>query len=149
MGMTRSEWNRRFKKTAVRRAHYEGFLRNVAVALGNWGSTEAEPALLARLGDPHPLVRGHVVWALGRVGSASARAALQRQRDVETDAWVLDEIDAALHGEDASSATTMEPTPTFGKPPSSSQACRRDANGSDGSEARQAHPGFDSGEAHV
>jgi epoxyqueuosine reductase len=96
MGMTRSEWNRRFKKTPVRRSHYEGFLRNVAVALGNWGAPEAVPALVARLDDPSPLVRGHVAWALGRVPTVAARAALEHRQAAEMDAWVREEIAAAL-----------------------------------------------------
>jgi len=96
VSMTRTEWNRRFKKTPVRRATYEGFIRNVAVALGNWGAPEAAAGLIARIDDPSALVRGHVAWALGRVGTAEALAALQRRRSVEEEAWVRDEIDAAL-----------------------------------------------------
>ena len=34
--------------------------------------------------DPHPLVRGHAAWALGRIGSPRAISALRRRRDVET-----------------------------------------------------------------
>jgi epoxyqueuosine reductase len=94
--LSRSEWNRRFKKTPVRRAGYEGFLRNVAVALGNWGAPEAVPALLPRLEDPSALVRGHVAWALGRIGTPAARAALASRRAQELDAGVLQEIDLAL-----------------------------------------------------
>jgi epoxyqueuosine reductase len=56
------------KKTAgkpIRRAGYEGFSRNVAVALGNAPpSPEAVEALQGRAGDPSPLVREHVAWAL-------------------------------------------------------------------------------------
>jgi epoxyqueuosine reductase len=96
LGMSRREWNRRFKKTPVRRAHYEGFVRNVAVALGNWGAPEAAPALLARLDDPSPLVRGHVAWALGRVDTPESRTALESQLQLEDDAWVREEIEAAL-----------------------------------------------------
>ena len=106
-GISKSEWNRRFKKTPVRRAHYEGFLRNVAVALGNWGSAAAVPALVARLDDPHALVRGHVAWALGRIGTATARTALARRRDIEDDAWVREEIDAACHECEAGAATAQ------------------------------------------
>jgi epoxyqueuosine reductase len=56
------------EKTAgspIRRAGYEGFLRNLAVALGNapW-SEEIEAALEERADDPSELVREHVHWAL-------------------------------------------------------------------------------------
>jgi HEAT repeat protein len=91
----------------VRRAHYEGFLRNVAVALGNWGDEATVPGLVARLDDPSPLVRGHVAWALGRAGTGSARQALERRRAEETDPWVREEIALAL-GESVQ-ATAPEP----------------------------------------
>ncbi len=102
--LTKSEWNRRFKKTPVRRAHYDGFLRNVAVALGNGGAPAAVPALVARLDDPHALVRGHVAWALGRIGTATARSALARRRVIEDDPWVLEEIDAAWGASETAAA---------------------------------------------
>ena len=99
MGMAKNEWNRRFRHSPIRRAHYAGFLRNVAVALGNWGAPEAVPTLLARLDDPHPLVRGHVAWALGQCGRGGARegavAALQDRLAHETDSWVREEIELA------------------------------------------------------
>lgn len=50
---------------AVRRAGYEGWLRNVAVGLGNAPpSAEAREALQARAEHPSALVREHVAWAL-------------------------------------------------------------------------------------
>ena len=49
----------------IRRAGYEGWLRNVAVALGNAPhSTEIIEVLRARAGHPSALVREHVAWAL-------------------------------------------------------------------------------------
>jgi epoxyqueuosine reductase len=73
-----------------------GLLRNVAVALGNWGSPEAVPALAAALNDEEPLVRGHAAWALGRIGTQAARQALRGREGVEEDAWVREEIEEAL-----------------------------------------------------
>jgi epoxyqueuosine reductase len=96
IGMTRREWNRRFKKTPVRRAHYEGFIRNVAVALGNWADSQVVPALTARLDDESALVRGHVAWALGRVPGDEARRILEGRLPQEDDAWVREEITLAL-----------------------------------------------------
>ncbi|HEX2189519.1 MAG TPA: HEAT repeat domain-containing protein, partial [Longimicrobiaceae bacterium] len=71
-------------------------LRNVAVALGNWGAPEAVPALAVALNDEEPLVRGHAAWALGRIGTEAAWAALAGRADVEEDARVREEIAAAL-----------------------------------------------------
>ena len=71
--------------------------RNAAVALGNALDRSAVRALVERLSDdPHPMVRGHVAWALGRIGSPSAIAALRHAQAQETDVLVLDEIAAAL-----------------------------------------------------
>ena len=80
----------------LRQAKRRGFLRNVAVALGNSGDARAVPALAAALADPEPLVRGHAAWSLGRLGGAEARAALTAALPGETDAWVREEIELAL-----------------------------------------------------
>ena len=54
---------------AIRRTGYEGWLRNIAVALGNAPqSSAAREALNARAGHPSPMVREHVAWALARQG---------------------------------------------------------------------------------
>jgi epoxyqueuosine reductase len=51
--------------SAIRRAGYEGWLRNLAVALGNAESCpEITAALEQRRSHPSPLVREHVEWAL-------------------------------------------------------------------------------------
>jgi len=51
----------------LRRTGYAGFLRNVAVALGNAPrSARARFALAQRREDPSELVREHVNWALER-----------------------------------------------------------------------------------
>ena len=61
------EWEARTAGSALRRAGYEGWLRNVAVALGNAPADERiVAALTARADDPNPVVREHVRWALER-----------------------------------------------------------------------------------
>ena len=58
---------------AIRRTGYEGWLRNVAVALGNAPTSPAVLAALhARANDASPLVREHVAWALARHRSPDA-----------------------------------------------------------------------------
>src|SRR5216117_1071392 len=86
----------RFRKTAVARAKRRGLLRNAAVALGNSGNPDAVPVLAAALADPEPLVRGHAAWALGRLGGAAARRALEAARARGTDGGAAAEIEAAL-----------------------------------------------------
>ncbi len=91
------QFNRKFKGSPVKRAKRRGYLRNVAVALGNLGDEAAIPALAAVLDqEPEPLVRGHAAWALGASGGQSARQALSQAAEVETDAEVLREIRSAL-----------------------------------------------------
>ncbi len=65
-------WNeeqflKRTEGMAIRRTGYEGWLRNIAVALGNAPhATEVVAALHARADHPSALVREHVAWALRR-----------------------------------------------------------------------------------
>lgn len=98
MGLTQAEFSDRFRKSPVKRAKRRGLLRNVAVALGNWGSVEAIPALAGALRDEEPLIRGHAAWALGRIATAEALLALAARQPVEEDGWVREEIDLALGG---------------------------------------------------
>jgi epoxyqueuosine reductase len=98
MGMTEEDWAEFSRGSAIRRARRDGFLRNVAVALGNWGSPEAVPPLVSALSDPSALVRGHAAWALGKIGSAEARAALTARLSIEFDGFVLEELRSALNG---------------------------------------------------
>jgi epoxyqueuosine reductase len=90
------EFRRRFKGNPILRAKRRGFLRNVAVALGNIKSVEAIPALIQALDDEEALVRGHVAWALGQIGSPRALDALERRRRIENDSEALSEIIEAL-----------------------------------------------------
>ncbi|HEU4559430.1 MAG TPA: HEAT repeat domain-containing protein [Longimicrobium sp.] len=96
MTMSQEEFSRRFKGSPIKRTKRRGLLRNVAVALGNWGSPDAVPALAVALNDDEPLVRGHAAWALGQVGTAGAVQALSSRVEVETDEWVREEITLAL-----------------------------------------------------
>lgn len=96
MNLTDDEFEGRYGDTAISRARRSGFLRNVAVALGNWRSPRAVPALVRALHDPDPLVRGHAAWALGTVGGDEAQHALREQLPRETDRFAREEIEHAL-----------------------------------------------------
>jgi epoxyqueuosine reductase len=92
-----STFKRRYAKTAMGWRGAAVLRRNAAVALGNALDRSAIPALaLALREDPHPMVRGHAAWALGRIGAPSAVTALRRRYSVEKDAGVREEIGAAL-----------------------------------------------------
>jgi epoxyqueuosine reductase QueG len=72
MRMTREEWDLWTRGSAIRRAGYAGFRRNVAAAMGNWLAGVEEPpeegvaVLRDALEDDEPLVRQHAAWALER-----------------------------------------------------------------------------------
>ncbi len=100
LSLNDEEFKRLFRGSPVLRAKRRGFLRNVAVALGNLKSPEAVPALSKALHDHEPLVRQHVAWALGKMKSDDARDALVNRLEVETELDVRDEIRGALKGSD-------------------------------------------------
>ena len=99
MDIGEDEFAKRYSDTPMSRGKRRGLLRNVAVALGNWGDPAALPALERGLNDNDALVRGHSAWALGRIGTAEAHKALQARGRSETDQWVLEEIGLALNDE--------------------------------------------------
>ena len=96
IGMTQQEFSRRFKGSPIKRTKRRGFLRNVLVAIGNWGDRRAVPALKDALTDDEPLVRSHAAWALGRIGGDTAKQILQTRLTVETEQEVITEIQDAL-----------------------------------------------------
>jgi epoxyqueuosine reductase len=97
LSLTTQEFSRKFKGSPVKRAKRRGYLRNVALALGNAGDPTAVPALEeALLKDLEPLVRGHAAWALGRTGGELAREALAAALRGEADSAVREEIRLAL-----------------------------------------------------
>ena len=69
---------------------------NAARALGNLGDPDNVPLLIQSLQDsPHEVVRGMCAWALGHLGGAKARAALESRLPREN-AVVGWEIENAL-----------------------------------------------------
>ncbi len=91
----------RFRGQAIQRATRDGFLRNVCVALGNVGAPGDAAALIGALADRAALVRGHAAWALGQIArrhgaAAAASEALSARLATEPEAWVREEIAAAL-----------------------------------------------------
>jgi len=66
---SKTEWDNHTKGSAIRRAGYTGWLRNLAVALGNAKKKESTKTLLiSRLNDTSDMVREHIEWAIGEQG---------------------------------------------------------------------------------
>ena len=67
--MSEKRYQREFSDSPLSRPRRKGMLRNLCVALGNWGRAEAIPTLERALEDSQPLVREHAAWALDRIRS--------------------------------------------------------------------------------
>jgi epoxyqueuosine reductase len=76
LAMNDEQFRARFKGSPMKRAKLRGLKRNAAVVLGNSSNPDDVTALVAALQDAEPLVRAHVAWALAKIGSPAARAAL-------------------------------------------------------------------------
>ncbi|MBH23508.1 MAG: tRNA epoxyqueuosine(34) reductase QueG [Myxococcales bacterium] len=95
--MDQAEFHATLQLSPVQRPQRAGLLRNAAVVLGNTGDRRWIPLLIERLrAEPQALVRGHIAWALGRLGGAAARGALAARLEQEPDPYVQDEIRVAL-----------------------------------------------------
>ena len=98
--MSQEQFSQTFKGSAIKRTKRRGLARNAAIALGNARDPATVPALRQALEtDPETLVRGAAAWALGRIETAAARAALEAAQQREPDAEVRAEIQGALAGE--------------------------------------------------
>ena len=62
--LSEEEFNARFAGTPIERSRYAGFLRNVAVAMGNSGNAAFREALERLANSAEPTVREHASWAL-------------------------------------------------------------------------------------
>jgi epoxyqueuosine reductase len=110
MALDDDGFRRRFGKSAVARTRRRGLLRNAAVVLGNSGNRDAVAVLARSLAyEIEPLVRSHAAWALGQLGGARARAALDRRRKTEPDPAVGLEIEAALAAGESSRGRNGNP----------------------------------------
>ncbi len=70
--LTEATFLERYQGTPIMRAKRSGLLRNVAVALGNWGSPPAGVALEQLAQDREELVREHALWGLRQIDKMSA-----------------------------------------------------------------------------
>ena len=67
--MTQEQFNERFAGTPIERSKYAGFLRNVAVAMGNSGDPRFIEPLRALASSDNDVVQEHANWALQQLGA--------------------------------------------------------------------------------
>jgi len=97
LSLSPQEFNHKFKNSPIQRTRRRGYLRNIAVALGNSQNPEAVPALATCLeNESEPLVRAHAAWALGSIKTHSAKQVLNKTRKQEPEEIVCQEIENAL-----------------------------------------------------
>jgi epoxyqueuosine reductase len=65
--LSEPEFHHTFRESAIRRPKYSGFLRNVAIAMGNSGLAQFAGALEHLAAHDDPVVAEHARWALGRL----------------------------------------------------------------------------------
>ena len=94
--MTQVDFSQRFKGSPIKRAKRRGFLRNVAVAMGNARDPDTVPVLSQAMTDEEPLVRQHAAWALGQINNCQAKDALMHRLPIEENPAVKAEIKSAL-----------------------------------------------------
>lgn len=70
--LTPQAFNQRFKRTPIQRTKRRGYLRNIAVVLGNTGNMHALPVLQNALNDEEPMIREHAAWAIEKITSRRA-----------------------------------------------------------------------------
>lgn len=91
------EFKRSYNTSAIKRAKRRGYLRNLAIMMGNSRSAAYVPILAYTLREEFEiLVRSHAAWALGMIGTADAQEALLQAQQQEINPIVLKEIETAL-----------------------------------------------------
>lgn len=97
--LSRQEFNKRFKGTALHRTKRRGLGRNAAIVLGNRRDDASLDTLIETLqAHDEPLVREHVVWALGQFIAHGTSAQAQRAQNALTLAFEH-EIDDTVRAE--------------------------------------------------
>ena len=71
------QFRQRLRGSPISRAKYSGFLRNVAVAMGNSGLQECIPELERLAGSEDAVIAEHAVWALARLRAANPESQLE------------------------------------------------------------------------
>ena len=65
--LTSVEFNQRFKKSPIKRAKRRGYLRNLAVTIGNNGNESDLPILEQAMQDDESLIKDHAKWAMDKI----------------------------------------------------------------------------------
>lgn len=93
MEISEADFREKYGSSPVMRTKRKGYLRNMAVALGNSHSPLAIRCLVDALEtETDPLIRSHCIWALGQISGENALLALKQALLKERDPMVIQEI---------------------------------------------------------
>jgi epoxyqueuosine reductase len=70
LGLSETDFRKRFRGTALTRAKRSGLLRNAAIVLGNRGDPAALPALHQAAHDTDPVIREAALWAIQQIDAS-------------------------------------------------------------------------------
>jgi epoxyqueuosine reductase len=98
MRMGEEEFRRRFDGNQIGMRERNVIRRNAVIAAGCSGISELAGPVINCLNDPDPMLRAHAAWALGALGGAEARPALERAVRSEWDPDARAEAARALDG---------------------------------------------------
>ncbi|MDA2928545.1 tRNA epoxyqueuosine(34) reductase QueG [Acidobacteria bacterium AH-259-O06] len=73
-GLSPEDFRQRYRHSAIKRTKWRGFMRNVAVAMGNSGDPEMIPELKNLLNSGDPMIRRHAAWALKQMERAKEKS---------------------------------------------------------------------------
>lgn len=93
--LTDESFAEKYRGSPLYRIKRDRLVRNACIAAGNSGLVSFSDYLSPLLQDTSPLVRGHAVWALGRLKTGYVD--LEEALNSETDEQVREEIHLALH----------------------------------------------------
>lgn len=96
VSMTETDFQNKYKGTPILRAKYRGFMRNILVAIGNWGDKSAFSPVAKLVDSPEPLIRQHAAWALWQINKQEARVLLAGHLSKEEDKIVMEEMQLLL-----------------------------------------------------
>ena len=86
--LTPEEFRKQYRGSPIKRAKWRGFIRNVAVAMGNSGDPEMVPELEYLLDSEDSMICRHAVWALKKIGTPEALEAIRQYQAKSSDAKI-------------------------------------------------------------
>jgi epoxyqueuosine reductase len=73
--ISEQQFGRTFRDSPIRRAGYQGFLRNVCLAIGNSGAPKFVPQMRRLAEHSDPVIREHAIWALEKLNHKDTKDA--------------------------------------------------------------------------